>query len=497
MSRVTVRIPMPLRSYTEGAGEVQVDAGNVREALAALGAAHEGLLPRVLAPEGELRQFVNVFVGSRNVRSLDGLATALADGDVVAIVPAVAGGSASPSPDGPVGQGAVTSAGERLLAELKASIPEITPRDALAQQARGAVLVDVREADEIAQGSAPGALRMGRSFLELRIGQAVSNADRPLVVMCGSGTRSLFAAADLVRLGYTGVSSMAGGFTRWKADGLPIERPVALDASARERYSRHLLMPEVGEEGQARLMRSKVLLVGAGGLGSPAAYYLAAAGVGTLGLVDHDVVDRSNLQRQILHTDARVGTSKVASARQTLEALNPSIKVVGHEVHLSSANIESLVTGYDVVVDGSDNFPTRYLVNDACVKLGIPNVHGAVYRFEGQVSVFWPGRPGHPGPCYRCLYREPPPPEYAPSCAEAGVLGVLPGVIGLLQATEAIKLLLSIGEPLVGRLLYFDALSAHFTELTLDRDPACRYCGEGREFPGYIDYERFCASAPA
>jgi len=386
---------------------------------------------------------------------------------------------------------------ERVLAELKASIPEITPRDALAQQARGAALIDVREPDEIAQGSAPGALRLGRSYLELRIEEAVPDAERAVVVMCGSGTRSLFAAADLARLGYAKVSSMAGGFTRWKNEGLPVERVVTLDASARERYSRHLLMPEVGEAGQARLMRSKVLLVGAGGLGSPAAYYLAAAGVGTLGLVDHDVVDRSNLQRQILHTDARVGTSKVASARQTLEALNPSVKVVGHETLLSSANVEQILDGYEVVVDGSDNFPTRYLVNDACVKLRIPNVHGSVYRFEGQVSVFWPGRPQRPGPCYRCLYPEPPPPEYAPSCAEAGVLGVLPGVIGLLQATETIKLLLSIGEPLVGRLLYFDALRASFSELLLERDPACRYCGEGHAFPGYIDYERFCASAVA
>jgi molybdopterin/thiamine biosynthesis adenylyltransferase/rhodanese-related sulfurtransferase len=386
---------------------------------------------------------------------------------------------------------------ERLLAELKTAIPEVTPHDALTLQARGAALVDVREPDEIAQGSPTGALRLGRSYLELRIEEAVPDPQRAIVAMCGSGTRSLFAAADLARLGFANVSSMAGGFARWKSEGLPVERPFALDAAARERYSRHLLMPEIGEAGQARLMRSKVLLVGAGGLGSPAAYYLAAAGVGTLGLVDHDVVDRSNLQRQILHTDARVGTSKVASARQTLEALNPSVKVVGHEAQLTSANVEQILAGYELVVDGSDNFPTRYLVNDACVKLRIPNVHGSVYRFEGQVSVFWPARPQRPGPCYRCLYPEPPPPQYAPSCAEAGVLGVLPGVIGLLQATEAIKLLLGIGEPLVGRLLYFDALRASFSELSLERDPACRYCGDGREFPGYIDYERFCASAAA
>jgi len=389
-------------------------------------------------------------------------------------------------------------ANERLLAELKARIPEVGPREALALQSRGAALVDVREPDEIAQGTAPGALRLGRGFLEIRIEEAVPDPQRPIVVMCGSGVRSMFAAADLARLGYAQVSSMAGGFARWKAEGLPVQMPFVLDAQARERYSRHLLMPEVGEGGQEKLLRSKVLLVGAGGLGCPAAFYLAAAGVGTLGLVDHDVVDRSNLQRQILHTDARVGSSKVASARQTLQALNPNVKVVGHETYLTSANVEQILNGYEIVVDGSDNFATRYLLNDACVKLGIPNVHGAVYRFEGQASVFWPGRGrangAPPGPCYRCLYPEPPPPQYAPSCAEAGVLGVLPGVIGLLQATETIKLLLGIGEPLVGRMLYFDALGGSFSELKLERDPACRYCGDGAVFPGYIDYERFCAS---
>jgi molybdopterin/thiamine biosynthesis adenylyltransferase/rhodanese-related sulfurtransferase len=388
------------------------------------------------------------------------------------------------------------SAKERL-AELKAAIPEVSPREAFAMQARGAALVDVREPEEMAQGGPPGAHRLGRSFLELRIEKAVPDAARPVVAMCGSGMRSLFAAEDLKRLGYRNVYNMAGGFSRWKAEGLPVEVPFTMDAATRERYSRHLLMPEVGEAGQAKLMQSKVLLVGAGGLGCPAGFYLAAAGVGTLGVVDHDVVDRSNLQRQILHTDARIGTSKVASARASLEALNPAVKVVGHEVRLESTNVESIFSGYDVVVDGSDNFPTRYLVNDACVKLGIPNVHGAVYRFEGHVSVFWPARKEKPGPCYRCLYSEPPPAEFAPSCAEAGVLGVLPGVIGLLEATETVKILLGIGEPLVGRLLHFDALRGRFTELVIERDPACRYCGDPAHFPGYVDYERFCAGATA
>jgi molybdopterin/thiamine biosynthesis adenylyltransferase/rhodanese-related sulfurtransferase len=382
---------------------------------------------------------------------------------------------------------------ERLVAELRSRIPEISPREALAAQARGATVIDVREADEIAQGTVPGALPLGRGFLELRIEEAVADTGRALVVFCGSGLRSLFAADDLRRLGYASVSSVAGGFARWKSDGLPVAVPSALDGPARERYARHLLLPEVGDAGQAKLLRAKVLLVGAGGLGSPAAFYLAAAGVGTLGIVDHDVVERSNLQRQILHTDARVGAAKVASARLALEALNPAVTVVGYETRLSGANADAILAGYDLVVDGSDNFPTRYLVNDACVKHRIPNVHGAVYRFEGQASVFWPARPRNAGPCYRCLFPEPPSSRDAPSCAEAGVLGVLPGVIGLLQATEAIKLLLGIGEPLVGRMLCFDALEGRFAQLTLARDPACRICGDGVSFPGYIDYERFCS----
>jgi molybdopterin/thiamine biosynthesis adenylyltransferase len=314
-------------------------------------------------------------------------------------------------------------------------------------------------------------------------------------VLCESGTRSLFAADDLIRLGYEDVRSLAGGLRRWKEQGLPIEVPLHLDAAARERYSRHLLLPEVGEAGQARLMKAKVLVVGAGGLGSPAAFYLAAAGIGTLGLVDHDVVDRSNLQRQILHTDARVGTSKVASARQALEALNPTVKVVGHEERLTSANVERILSGYDIVIDGTDNFAGRYLVNDACVKLGLPNVHGAVHRFDGQLGVFWPGRPRQPGPCYRCMFPEPPPPGAAPSCAEAGVLGVLPGVIGLLQATEAIKLVLRLGDPLVGRMLHFDALRGSFTQMKLPRDPQCACCGAQRAFAGYTDYAPTCAVA--
>ncbi len=380
------------------------------------------------------------------------------------------------------------------LVELKRSVPEVDPGEARALVERGAVLIDVREPDEVALGSPTGAERLVRGFLELRVEDAVPDKDRTVLVMCAGGVRSLFAAEGLQKLGYRDVRSVVGGFNRWKSEGLAVEVPRTLSQSERERYSRHLLMPEVGEKGQVKLLSSSVLCIGAGGLGSPVAMYLAAAGVGRLGLVDFDVVDRSNLQRQILHTEARIGTSKIASARATLEAFNPGVEIVGIEERLDSTNVERIFAGYDLVVDGSDNFPTRYLVNDACVKLGLPNVHGSIYRFEGQVSVFWPACSARRGPCYRCLYPEPPPPELAPSCAEAGVLGVLPGVIGLLEAVETIKVLLSIGEPLVGRLLYYDALRASFTELGIEPDPKCRYCAEGAAFPGYIDYEQFCAS---
>jgi len=387
------------------------------------------------------------------------------------------------------------SAKDRRLAEIRARIPEIEPAEALKLQASGAALIDVREADEIAQGSPPGALRLGRGFLELRVEEAVPDKGRTVVVTCAGGVRSLFAAESLASLGYRDVRSIRGGFNKWKNGGLPIEVPRTLTAQERERYARHLLMPEVGEKGQLKLLDARVLLVGAGGLGSPVALYLAAAGVGTIGLIDFDVVDRSNLQRQIVHTDDRVGTPKVESARKALLGLNPAIKVVAHEVRLDSTNVESIFDGYHVVVDGSDNFATRYLVNDACVKLRIPNVHGSIFRFEGQVSVFWPAYAKRRGPCYRCVYPEPPPPELAPSCAEAGVLGVLPGVVGLLEAVETVKVILGIGDPLVGRLLHYDALPARISELTLDADPECRYCREGAVFPGYVDYDVFCSSA--
>ena len=387
------------------------------------------------------------------------------------------------------------SARDRALERARAQVPEVSPEEARRMVCAGAVLVDIREPDEIAAGTPVGALRFVRGFLELRIEQHVPDPAEIVLLMCAGGTRSLLAGRALQEMGYRDVSSVAGGFARWQEDGLPIETPRLLGPLQRERYARHLSIPEVGEVGQERLLDSRVLLVGAGGLGSPAAYYLAAAGVGTLTIVDNDIVDRSNLQRQILHTDDRVGTPKVESARATLQALNPDIEVVAVSERLVADNVEDLLGGHNVVVDGADNFPTRYLVNDASVRLGIPNVHGSIYRFEGQVTVFWPGREVEPGPCYRCLYPSPPPPELAPSCADAGVLGVLPGVVGLLQAVETVKLLLGIGDPLVGRLLHYDALRARFQELRLERSADCRYCAPGGEFPGYIDYEAFCSTA--
>lgn len=382
---------------------------------------------------------------------------------------------------------------DRRLAEIKALVPEVAPDEALSLQKMGAVLVDVREADEVAAGSPANALRMGRGFLELRVEDAIPDMDRTVVVMCAGGVRSMFAAETLKRMGYTDVRSVAGGFSRWKSGGLPFEIPQTLDADARERYSRHLLLPEVGEAGQLKLMRSKVLLIGAGGLGSPSSYYLAAAGVGTLGMVDHDVVDKSNLQRQIIHNNERIGKLKVESARETIQALNPNVNVIGHATKLDSSNVEEILSPYDVIIDGTDNLPTRYLINDACVKLGKPNVHGAVYRFEGQVTVFWPKYEKLNGPCYRCMFPDMPPPGSAPSCSEIGVLGVLPGVIGLLQAVEALKLLLNIGEPLVGKILYYDALKAHFSEYKIKRNSNCKACGDHGIFGGYVDYEEMCA----
>jgi sulfur-carrier protein adenylyltransferase/sulfurtransferase len=378
-----------------------------------------------------------------------------------------------------------------LLQQAKAEIEEIDAARAhsLVADGEAPTLVDVRERDEWDEGHIPGAVHIPRGYLESRIEQAALDRARPLIVYCASGSRSAFAARTLQELGYEQVSSLAGGFTDWKQNGFPTELSRTLAPTQRTRYSRHVLIPEVGETGQLRLLDARVLLVGAGGLGSPAALYLAAAGVGTLGIIDADVVDETNLQRQIVHSTERLGEPKVDSARRTLTALNPDVDVVTYRERLSSDNVDRILEpGWDVIVDGADNFPTRYLVNDASVWHGIPVVHGSIFRFEGQVTVFKPGE----GPCYRCLFPQPPPPELAPSCAEGGVLGVLPGVIGSLQASEALKLALGIGEPLVGRLLLFDALAATFAEVKLQRDPTCPVCGDSPTITSYIDYVEFC-----
>jgi molybdopterin/thiamine biosynthesis adenylyltransferase/rhodanese-related sulfurtransferase len=379
-----------------------------------------------------------------------------------------------------------------LLRRVKAEIDEVDAQTAreLLDGSKPPLLVDVRRRDEWDEGHIPGAIHIPRGSLESRIEKAAPDHEQPVVVYCSAGERSAFAARTLGELGYEDVSSLAGGFTDWKRNGFPTQVDRALDPQRRTRYSRHLLIPEVGEEGQLKLLESKVLLIGAGGLGSPAALYLAAAGVGRLGIVDADVVDESNLQRQVLHATADLGTPKVDSARATLEALNPDVDVVGFRERLTSENVDRILgEGWDVIVDGADNFPTRYLVNDASVWHDVPVVHGSIYRFEGQTTVFMPGA----GPCYRCLFPQPPPPELAPSCAEGGVLGVLPGVVGSLQANEALKLLLGIGEPLVGRLLLFDALAGEFNEVAIRRDPDCPVCGEHPTITEYVDYVEFCA----
>ena len=380
---------------------------------------------------------------------------------------------------------------EQRLQQLRAAIALVPPAEVPARIAAGTVLLDVREPDEIAQGTPESAQAIGRGYLEMRIEALAPDHDQPILLMCAASTRSLLAADDLRRMGYREVAVVAGGFNRWKDEGLPFILPETPDQDALQRYARQIVLPELGQTGQKRLGQARVLLVGAGGLGSPAALYLAAAGIGTLGLVDHDRVDRSNLHRQVLHRDDRVGMAKTESARRTLEALNPAIRIQTHELRLDAAKVEGLLADYDIVVDGSDNFPTRYLVNDACVKLGLANVYGAVQGFEGQVSVFAAGGQ----PCYRCLFSEPPAPEDAPNCNEAGVIGVVPGIIGLLQALEVIKLVTGIGEPLVGRLLLFDGLSTRLREVRLKPDPACRYCAPGAEFPGYADYVQLCATS--
>jgi molybdopterin/thiamine biosynthesis adenylyltransferase/rhodanese-related sulfurtransferase len=383
-------------------------------------------------------------------------------------------------------------ASREILRRARQQVPEWSPsqvQDALSQKRDDLVLIDVREKHEWSEGHIPGALHVPRGFLELQIEEAVPDKSKQVVLYCAGGVRSLIAGSTLQQMGYDNVISMTGGFGQWKGSGLKFVQPRSMTEAQAKRYSRHVLIPEVGEEGQFKLLDSKVLLIGAGGLGSPAAYYLAAAGVGTLGIIDADIVDDSNLQRQILHNTGRIGQYKAESARETLTALNPDVKVVTYIERLDETNVRHLVAEYDVIVDGTDNFPTRYLLNDAAIIENKPVVHGSVFRFEGQVTVFKP----YEGPCYRCLFPEPPPPALAPSCAEAGVLGVLPGIIGLLQATETIKLLLGLGDPLVGRLLTYDALAGEFNELRLYRDPQCPACGEHAHPEDLPTYAEFCA----
>jgi molybdopterin/thiamine biosynthesis adenylyltransferase/rhodanese-related sulfurtransferase len=373
------------------------------------------------------------------------------------------------------------------------AIRVLTPFEASQRLGNGAVLIDVRADHERALGMAEGARGIERTLLEAAAQTHLPDRAAEVLLICQSGQRSRLAAQALALQGYGNLASVDGGTSAWQAAGLPMVEP-DIDADFSERYSRHLRLPEVGLDGQRRLEAARVLVVGAGGLGSPAAFYLAAAGVGTLRLVDDDVVDRSNLQRQILHTDARIGVAKVESAAIALSALNPRTLVEAMAERITSDNVERLLDGIDVVIDGADNFPARYLLNDACVKLGKPLVYGAVHRFEGQVSVFDAGRRRGEAPCYRCLFPEPPPPDAAPNCSEAGVLGVLPGVIGMLQATEGVKLILGIGEPLRGRLLQFDALAMRFRETRLAPDEACVLCAPAMPFPGYIDYAAFCSA---
>ena len=392
----------------------------------------------------------------------------------------------------------MSPSGAEFIKQAKSTVVEIDPSDVKPLLGNGVAIVDVREGDELTSGKLPGATAIPRGFLESRIEATVPDRTQKVVLYCASGVRSALAANTLVRdLGYEDVVSMTGGITLWKDRGYDVEVPFQFTPEQRQRYSRHFLLPEVGEEGQRKLLEAKVLLLGAGGLGSPTALYLAAAGVGTLGIVDDDTVDVSNLQRQVIHKTSTVGVAKVDSAEEAIHALNPDVNVVKYQTRLDASNIMQIIEGYDLIVDGVDNFPTRYLLNDASVRLQIPVVSAAILGFEGQLSIFAP----YDGPCYRCLFPVPPPAELAPSCGANGVLGVLPGTMGLLQATEVVKLIIGAGAPLIGRLLMYDALDATTTELKVRRDPECPICSRppeeitSDEMGVFPDYEAFCAAA--
>ena len=380
---------------------------------------------------------------------------------------------------------------KQLMEEARKDVPELSVHEAQELLGKNGTyaLLDVREKDEYREGHLEGAISLPRGFLEIKVESTVPDKSTPILAYCAGGVRSLLAGKILKEMGYHHVTSMSGGYTAWKTAGYKWVQDHQFTPEQTVRYSRHFLLPEVGEEGQAKLLNAKVLMVGAGGLGSPSAYYLAAAGVGTLGIIDNDVVDLSNLQRQILHTNDRVGMPKTESAKMTIQALNPDVRVIPYQQKLTSQNIMEIIKDYDIIVDGCDNFPTRYLVNDACVLAKKPNVHGSIFQFEGQATVFYPGK----GPCYRCLYPEPPPADMAPSCQEAGVLGVLPGLIGVIQALETIKLILGKGDSLVGKLICFNTLGMEINTLKLKADPACPMCGEKPTIHSLIDYEEFCS----
>jgi len=381
------------------------------------------------------------------------------------------------------------------LDNLRSTVKEVDVVTAFKEQQLEGILIDIREKEEVQSGTPINSTWISKGTLEMQIQQVAPKEETPIYLLCASGRRSLVSASTLNKMGYRKVYSVKGGFNDWKNHSLPFAPPRMLDEDASERYKRHLLIPELGQKGQLKLLDSKVLIVGAGGIGSPTAFYLAAAGIGHLGIIDNDIVDRTNLQRQILHTDVNVNTPKVDSAKERLSALNPKINIQTYQKRLTADNIEEILAGYDLVIDGTDNFTTRYLINDASVKLNIPNIHGSVFRFEGQVSTFWPSSKQAKAPCYRCLYPSPPPPELAPSCAEAGVLGVLPGLVGLICATEAIKVLADFGNLLIGKLLCLNALNWSFEIYEVAQDENCAYCGctDATLYPAYKDYQQVCS----
>ncbi|WP_188152452.1 molybdopterin-synthase adenylyltransferase MoeB [Teredinibacter waterburyi] len=477
MTMTTILIPGPLRLHTDGQSEVEVSGKTVGQALSHLTEQFHDVGKQLFSEAGSLHRFVNIFLNNDDIRMYDGLDSAIANGDVIEILPAISGGSHF----------------QDLRERLQKSIPHLTPQSLqnLIVAGESVVIIDVRSHDERAQGFIPSSIHIDRSVLEMQAERELKDPHVKVVVTCASGLRSLLAANTLQTMGYTNVYNMEQGFEGWKAAGYNFIQPKSLDESQRQRYLRHITLPEVKEEGQIKLLESRVLCIGAGGLGSPILMYLAAAGVGTIGIIDDDIVDASNLQRQIIHTTDTIGKPKTESARAFIEHLNPDVKVVEHQIRLSADNALSIFEQYDVVVDGTDNFATRYLVNDTCVRLDKPFIHGSIFRFDGQMSVFWPSK----GPCYRCVYPSPPPPELAPSCSDAGVLGVLPGVIGMLCAVETLKLLLDIGRPLVGKMISYDALNSRFRELNIHKDEKCECCSNNTAEIELADYQAVCSAS--